>query len=114
MFGYRKTASRIPPAAPYLPEGIPQPRQGRHIPTPGVAQRNPGPQNPQQNKPPNGGDTKLLSWSDVPEFPKTTSTFRREKNITKQTHFKIACKHTFCKSLQKYFTLKGGVKTNPF
>ncbi len=29
---------------------IPQPRQGRHIPTPPAAQRNPGIQTPQQNK----------------------------------------------------------------
>jgi len=45
------------PAHLSSPTGIPQPRQGRHIPTPGEAQRNPGIQTPQQNKPPKGGDT---------------------------------------------------------
>jgi hypothetical protein len=50
----QKPAPRIYSAHLPGPAGIPQPRQGRHIPTPGEAQRNPGIQTPQQNKTPKG------------------------------------------------------------
>jgi hypothetical protein len=58
------TPQTATPAHLLEPTEIPQPRQGRHIPTPGVAQRNPGIQTPQQNKPLKGVTLPLL-----PPFP---------------------------------------------
>jgi hypothetical protein len=61
------------------PTGIPQPRQGRHIPTPGKAQRNPGIQTPPQNKPLKGV---TLIFSPVHLFSCSPDLFRGDTSST--------------------------------